>query len=262
MFACGMTRTIVITGASSGIGKALAQRFAGPQSVLGLLGRNAQRLETVAEECRARGARVLRASIDVCDHEQIGAWLVDFDSDTPIDVLIVNAGVMGGVPPNEELEPAHVSRSVFETNVVGALNTIHPIVPRMIARGSGQIAILSSIAGFIPLPDAPSYGASKAAVLSYGLALRSFLHDKGIRVSVVCPGYVSTPMMAQEHGWKPFEMAPERAAELICRGLARDKSIITFPRFFSLLTRIGGLLPENIRRRTEKPFRFKVSDSD
>jgi NAD(P)-dependent dehydrogenase (short-subunit alcohol dehydrogenase family) len=92
--------------------------------------------------------------------------------------------------------------------------------------------------------------------------LRTLLYDKGIKVNVICPGYVSTPMTAQEHGWKPFEMSAERAAELIWRGLARDKSIIAFPRFFSVLTRIGGLLPERARRWTSQPFRFKVTERD
>ena len=257
-----MPRTVVITGASSGIGKALAERCAGPNIRLGLLGRDEQRLTAVADMCARRGATVATAAIDVCSHERLRAWLTTFEASSPIDLLIVSAGIMGGVQPNDAIERPDSSRAVIHTNVIGALNTIHPILPRMIARGSGQIAILSSIAGFIPLPDAPTYAASKAAVLSYGLALRSALYDKGIKVSVICPGYVSTPMFAQEHGWKPFEMTPERAAALIWHGLERDRSIITFPRFFSLVTRIGGLLPESVRRWTSRPFRFKVIERE
>jgi short-subunit dehydrogenase len=257
-----MPRSIVITGASSGIGKALAQRFARPGTTLGILGRDEQRLTAVAVECRQRGAQVSTALVDVCARETMSAWLTKFDDASPIDLLVVNAGIMGGSLPNEDIERPEISLAVFDTNVHGVINTIHPIVPRMIARGSGQIAILSSMAGFVPLPDAPSYAASKAAVLSYGLALRSLLYDKGIKVNVVCPGYVSTLMTGQESGWKPFEMAPEQAAELILRGLERDKSIITFPRLLSLVTRIGALLPERIHRWTSKPFRFKVKPRD
>jgi short-subunit dehydrogenase len=254
-----MPRTIVITGASSGIGKALAHRFSGPHNVLGIIGRDEQRLRAVAAECQLRGARVSSALIDVRARDELNAWLTAFDANSPIDLLIANAGIMGGSQPNEDIERAETSRCIFETNVIGVLNTIHPIVPRMIARGAGQIAILSSIAGFIPLPDAPSYAASKAALLSYGLALRTLLYDKGLKVNVICPGYVTTPMMEQEHGPKPFEMSSDQAAELIWRGLNRDRAIITFPRFFSLLTRIGGLLPERTRRWTSQPFRFKVT---
>jgi short-subunit dehydrogenase len=257
-----MPRSIVITGASSGIGKALAQQFANPGTTLGIVGRDSQRLRAVAAECDQRGAQVSAVLIDVCARETLGAWLTKFDDASPIDLLVVNAGIMGGSLPHEDIERPETSLAVFETNVIGVLNTIHPVLPRMIARGSGQIAILSSIAGFIPLPDAPSYAASKAAVLSYGLALRSLLHDKGIKVNVICPGYVSTPMAAQESGRKPFEMQPEQAAKLIWRGLERDKPVITFPRLFSLMTRIGGLLPEGMRQWTSKPFRFKVNARD
>jgi short-subunit dehydrogenase len=137
---------------------------------------------------------------------------------------------------------------------------VQPLLPRMVARGGGQIAIVSSIAGFIPLPDAPSYGASKAATLSYGLALRGLLASQGIRVSVVCPGYVRTAMMAQESGPKPGAIEPAAAARLIARGLEHDKPVITFPFLFSLMTRLGGLLPDRLRRRTQEPYRFTVAE--
>ena len=142
--------------------------------------------------------------------------------------------------------------------MLGVLNAIHPLLPRMMSRGHGQIGIVGSLAGFIPLPDAPSYCASKSAVLSYGLALRSLLRPHGIGVSVICPGYVTTPMTQQESGWKPFEMSAERAAALICRGLARNRPIIAFPFLLALLSRIGGILPDRVRRWTDVPFRFTV----
>jgi short-subunit dehydrogenase len=128
------------------------------------------------------------------------------------------------------------------------LNSIQPILPRMMARRRGQIGIMSSIAAFVPLPDAPSYCGSKSAVLNYGLALRSALRGSGIGVSVICPGYVVTPMMQQESGPKPFAIEPERAAELIVRDLQRNRSIIAFPFLFALVTRLGGLLPDTLRR--------------
>jgi short-subunit dehydrogenase len=152
-----------------------------------------------------------------------------------------------------------VAHTLLETNVLGTLNTLQPLLPRMVARAAGQIAIVSSIAAFIPLPDAPSYGASKAAILSYGLALRGLLAPQGIKVSVICPGYVRTPMMAQESGPKPGAIEPSAAARLIAGGLARDKPVITFPFWFSLMTRIGGLLPDKLRRRTHEPYRFTVA---
>ena len=160
------------------------------------------------------------------------------------------------------IEPADAAYHSVETNVLGVLNTVQPLLPRMMARGRGQIAIISSLAGLTPLPDGPSYSASKSAVINYGLSLRALLGPRGIQVSVICPGFIDTPMMRRESGAKPFKMTAEKAAELICRGLDRDRALIVFPRLFGLITRIGGLLPDRIRRWTMGPFRFAVSDAD
>jgi short-subunit dehydrogenase len=257
-----MARSIVITGASSGIGRALALQYATKGVTLGLLGRHQQRLDDVAMACREKGAGVSTALIDVRSAAQLEAWLLAFDAATPIALLFANAGIMGGAPPGADLEVPEIGRALIETNVIGVLNTVYGILPRMIERQAGQIAIVSSLAGFIPLADAPSYGASKAAVLSFGLALRSLVHESGVKVNVVCPGYVQTAMTAQEHGQKPFLMSAERAAELIANGLIRDKAIIAFPRGFTFLTRIGALLPERIQRLTSRSFRFKVTQRD
>jgi len=253
-----MPRTIVITGASSGIGEALALRYAREGARLGLLGRNRDRLDRVAAECRNHGAEVHTATIDVRARQDMRIWLEDFDGAAPVDLLIANAGVLAGTAPDGEIETADESHALIETNVLGVLNAVHPLLPRMMSRGHGQIGLVGSLAGFFPLPDAPSYSASKSAVLTYGLALRSFLRRRGIRVSVICPGYVTTPMTQRESGWKPFEMPAGRAADVICRGLARNRPIIAFPLVLALLSRIGGVLPDRLRRLTAKPFRFTV----
>lgn len=240
--------TVVITGASSGIGEALALRYARQGATLGLLGRSNNRLHRVADECRRLGATVQTASLDVRARSEMERWLQDFDSHTPIDILIANAGVMAGRPPETEIEPSALSYGLMEINVLGVLNSIHPVLPRMLARRRGRIGIVSSIAAFVPLPDAPSYCASKSAILSYGLALRNALRQSGIGVSVICPGYVMTPMMQQETGDKPFAIESGAAANAIVRGLRRDRPIIAFPFWFALLTRAGGLLPDRLRR--------------
>jgi short-subunit dehydrogenase len=254
--------TVVITGASSGIGQALALRYARDGATIGLIGRDQARLQNVAAECQRRGANIRSGEIDIRDRSELTRWLEAFDTATPIDLLIANAGVMEGTPPGGKIEPPDAAYALIQTNVLGTLNTVQPLLPKMMARGRGQIAIVSSIAGFIPLPDSPSYCASKAAVLNYGLALRALLHPYGIGVSVICPGYVTTPMMLRESGPKPFTVPPERAADLICRGLDRNQAVIAFPFFFALVTRIGGLLPDRLRQWTMRPFRFTVSEPD
>lgn len=243
-----ISRTVVITGASSGIGKALALRYARDKATLGLIGRSGDRLAKVAQACRALGANVQVGVLDVRSRSDMKRWLEDFDSDTAIDIMIANAGVMTGRTGNSDLEPSAASYEVMETNILGVLNAVQPIIPAMRARGYGQIGILSSLAAFIPLPDAPSYCGSKSAVHSYGLALRGALRQWGIGVSVICPGYVETAMMAQETGPKPFAMAAEQAAEVIVRGLHKNRPVIAFPRLFALATYIAGLLPDGIRR--------------
>jgi len=252
--------TVVITGASSGIGRALALRYAREASTLGLLGRNRDRLDVVAQECRQLGAVVSVAAIDVRSRPELEAWLQNFDSDTPIDILIANAGVMAGRSVEATIESADCSSAVMEINALGVFNSIQPVLPRMLDRGRGQIGIVSSLAAFVPLPDAPSYSASKSAILTYGLALRSALRRSGIGVTVICPGYVETPMMEQESGPKPFAMPAQAAADLIFGGLRKNRSLVAFPFFFALITRLGGLLPDTMRRWTIEPFRFTVRE--
>lgn len=257
-----ISSTVVITGASSGIGTALAFCYARKGATIGLIGRNRERLQNVAAECRNLGADVQVGEIDVRARAELMQWLEAFDDARPVDLVIANAGVMEGTPPGGKIEPPDAAYALIETNVLGTLNTVQPLIPRMMARNCGQIAIVSSIAGFIPLPDSPSYCASKSALLSYGLALRALLRSHGIGVSVICPGYVTTPMMLREFGPKPFAMSPAKAADLICRGLDHDRAMIVFPLFFALATRISGLLPDRLRRWTLQPFRFTVSDPE
>jgi short-subunit dehydrogenase len=257
-----MPRRIIITGASSGIGKALALRYAREGASLGLLGRHKERLEAVAQECRALGAEVSIGVMDVRSRSELKRWITDFDLAVPVDLVIASAGVMEGTRPGGQIEPPDAAYALMETNVLGMLNTVQPLLPAMIARGRGQIALIGSIAGFVPLPDSPSYSASKAAVLTYGHSLRDLLLPHGVGVSVICPGYISTPMMERENGSKPFLMPADKAAEIIARGIERNKATVVLPAFFGTMTRISGMLPERVRRWSNKSFRFTVGDPE
>jgi len=255
-----MAGTVLITGASSGIGKALAHHYARQGRALALIGRDSARLETTAEECRRLGGNPHCALIDVRERNAMAEWIGAFDRAQPVDLVFANAGLMAGTPPDGHIEPADAGHGVIETNVLGVLNTVQPLLPGMMERRRGQIAIVSSIAAFIPLPDSPSYCASKSAVLSYGLSLRAALAPHGVGVSVVCPGYVTTPMMMRESGPKPFVMPPERAVDRIVAGLARNRPVIAFPFFFALATRLHGLMPDRLRRFILRGTRFTVAD--
>lgn len=221
-------RTILITGASSGLGTALAQTYARPGVTLFLSGRHEERLEKVAADCRARGARAERAILDVADKDAMAAWIEAADEAHPLDLVIANAGISAGSHKGEE-ETCEQIRAVFATNVDGVLNTILPILPRMRERKKGQVAIMSSLAGFRGFAQSPAYCASKAAERVLGEGLRLRLKPHGVQVSVICPGFVKTPMTDRNNFTMPFLMDAERAAGIIKLGLALDKGRISFP---------------------------------
>ncbi len=233
---------IVITGASSGIGEALALDYAAPGIALALSGRDGARLQAVVDACRAKGATVDAGQIDVADREALAAWLTKFDNAHPVDLMIANAGISID-EDNSSLDDFSIVRRTLEVNVGGVLNTVEPLLGRMTARGYGQIAVVSSLASFIGLPYSASYNASKAAVRVWGESIRYVLKKSGIGVSVVCPGFVVSRMTAKAPFPMPFLMSAERASGIIRRGLARNKARIAFPVGTKAAVWFGGLLP-------------------
>jgi short-subunit dehydrogenase len=220
-------RSILITGASSGIGEALALEYAGVGLTLTLTGRDATRLAAVAEACRARGATVTSATVDVVDEDKLARFIGEADDTTPLELVIANAGVSAPLSDLTHLD-AQVRRT-FDVNLTGVFNTLHPTLARMLPRRRGQLAIVSSIAGLRGLPGAVAYSASKAAVLAYGEGLRGRLAREGIEVSVICPGYVRSRMTARNKFPMPFLMDADRAARRIRHGLRRNRGRIAFP---------------------------------
>src|SRR5690348_4375531 len=222
----GVISSILITGGSSGIGEALAYRYAADGMRLALTGRDADRLTAVAAACRARGCSVQTAALDATDRVAMRAWIERLDDEHPFDLVIANAGISVGKGHYDDEEAA---RQVFAVNVDGVLNTVYPIMPRMRERRAGQIALVSSLAAFRGLPTAAAYCASKAAVKALGEAWRLALAPHGVRVSVICPGFVTTRMTAKNRFPMPLLMSAERAAAIIAEGLARDRGRIAFP---------------------------------
>lgn len=238
---------ILITGASSGIGAALAIRYAGQGVRLSLGGRNPERLETVAAKCREKGAEVSAHIADVRDEKAMADWIAKADQAEPLTLIIANAGISagtGGVVPADSLVEAG---KVFGVNLDGVLNTITPALPSMIARKSGQVAIISSVAGFFPLPGAPAYAASKAAVRFYGEALAIQLAPLGVHVSVICPGYIESPMTAVNDYPMPFLMKADKAAEIIAKAIAKRRPVYVFPWPMALLASAANFLPAALR---------------
>ena len=234
--------SIVITGASSGIGLALALDYAAPGVALALTGRDSTRLEAVAEACRQKGAQVNAGAIDVVDRDALSAWLTAFDDAHPVDLILANAGISID-KDNSSLDDFSIIRQTLDVNMGGVLNTVEPLLARMIARRSGQIAIMSSLASFIGLPYAASYNASKAAARVWGESIRYVLKKDGIGVSVICPGFVVSRLTESAPFPMPFMVSAEKASAIIRKGIAANRARIAFPLGIKAAVWLGCVLP-------------------
>lgn len=232
---------IVITGASSGIGQALAELYARPGVLLALTGRDPARLAAVAETCRQRGATVEAETVPVTDQAAMEAFIQRTAARSRLDLVIANAGVSGGFKAWDDFD-AYV-RSITSVNIDGVLNTVNPAIPVMVKQRHGQLAIVASIAGFLAMPGAVPYSATKHFARAYAEELRGRLAREGVRVSAICPGFVTTRMTARNKFPMPFLMDERRAARIIMDGLAHDRGRIAFPWPMLAMVRLMGLLP-------------------
>lgn len=251
-------RNIIVTGASSGLGAALAAAYAAPGTTLGLVARNALRLETTASVCRQAGAAVMSAAIDVADSEALGSWLGKFDDAHAVDLVVANAGTSDGPPPGSPGEPAETTLRQIATNLVGAVNTIAPLVPAMCARRHGRIVAVASVAAYRGLPYSPGYSASKAGLRAYAEALRPLLAPYRVGVTVVCPGFFSSPMTDRWEGPTPFLASGDKAARRIKRGIDAGRARVDFPLPLVLGMRFCDLAPAVIGDRILRDFRFRI----
>lgn len=250
----------LVTGASSGIGQALALTLAHPHSILHLAGRNASRLESVAAACRQRGARVETRVLDVRDVTDMAAWI---DGAGHLDLVVANAGVSAGTG-GDAAETAAQTRAIFATNLDGVLNTVLPAMELLRTQPAGpdgvrgRIAVIASIAAFVAAPGAPAYCASKAAVDRWTVASAPEARRAGIALTSICPGYIRTPMTARNRFRMPGLMDADQAAAIILRGIATGRMRVAFPWWMALAARTGGLLPPGVlaalvRRQPAKP---------
>jgi len=234
-------KSILITGASSGIGEALALEYAAPGVHLTLTGRDEARLSGIKRRCMDRGATVQAVALNVTDRAGMSTLIATADRDHPLDLVIANAGVSAGAGGDGEDEAQ--ARAIFEVNFTGVLNTIWPTIEAMKTRKRGHIAVVSSIAGMTPLPGAPAYSASKVAVKAYAEALHGALRPQGITVTAICPGFVDSRITAKNDFPMPLFMDAPKAARRIRRGLARGPISLIFPRRLAAVTWLIGLLP-------------------
>ena len=233
--------SILITGATGGLGKALALAYAAPGRTLVLHGRDGAKLDALTRACTQRGATVIPLILDLTRSVQLIAALDALCASTPIDLAIVNAGTTNAL--GAEGEAWQDIERVLDINVRAAMATISALLPAMRRRRRGQLALISSLSAYIGLPVTPAYCASKAALKAYGEALRGWLAPQGIAVNVVLPGFVETPMSDRFPGSKPFLLSPDDAARRIKAGLARNQGRISFPLPLALGMWLLSVLP-------------------
>jgi short-subunit dehydrogenase len=254
-------RVIAITGASGGIGQALAACYAAPGRHLLLCGRDATRLAAAAQAATAAGARVDLLTTSLATPEAFAADLAAFDARVPVDLLIVGAGVKTGNIGGIE-DPVQMQR-VVAVNLTGAMLSVQAVLPAMRRRGAGRIALIASLAARSPHADLLSYSATKAAVEAYAVALRRSLHGSGVGVSLVLPGFVDTPMTDRHEGATPFLIPAADAALRIRRGLEAGRRTIAFPRRLALLIALrNAVLPAALSDRIETRLRARVLPDD
>lgn len=252
-------RDMLITGASSGLGAALARSYAAAGVRLTLIGRDTARLEASAAACRAAGAIVETGLFDVTEAEPLGAWLLARDAAAPFDLIAACAGVSAGTASDGQVEGVALASLQVRANLLGAMHVIEPLLPAMMRRKRGQIALVSSIAGLRGLPYSPAYSASKAGVRAYGEGLRSLLRPSGIAVSVIVPGFFDTPMTDRFDGPKPFLLSLDRTVAIVRRGLDRRAARITFPKLLAFGTIAADLMPAAWGDRILHGFRFHIA---
>jgi NADP-dependent 3-hydroxy acid dehydrogenase YdfG len=242
----GRATSIAITGASSGLGRALALNYAAPGVHLALAGRNADRLADVTAKCGAAGADVTAAQVDVRDREEMTRWIRAVDDRHPIDLVIASAGITTGLGMGRLREDPETVRAAISINLLGVLNTVDPAIERMCMRGRGQVAFIGSIAAVRGLPYSPAYCAAKAAVHAYAEGLRAGLAPQGVQVSLIIPGFVATGLNNNTVAPMPLIMSDMRAARIIRRGLDRHAAMITFPKLLYFGAHLLRLLPARL----------------
>jgi short-subunit dehydrogenase len=236
-------KTILITGASSGIGASLARAYARGGVTLLLWGRDQARLDAVASQCRAQDAAVTIQAFDLRDTDVFLSCIAAADAATPIDLAIFNAGLGGTAPGNLPAEAPETAKAIAEVNFIAPVMGAHAIADAMARRGAGHIVLVGSISESYPLPMAPTYAATKAGLRLFAEALGLRLSKHGVVVSLVSPGFVDTPMSLKVTEAKPFLMTADAAAAVIVRKIAAKKRVIVVPWQFGVIRAVSGLLP-------------------
>lgn len=239
----GRPRRAWITGAGKGIGRAVARRLAAEGWSVAVSARTEHDLVSLRDECSP--GQIHPFPLDTTDEAGTEAVLDAIEQRLgPLDLVILNAGTHAPTPLRD-FTPEKV-RALLETNVMGTVNGLSAAMTRFVARRSGHVAVVASLAGYRGLPGAAGYGASKAALINLCEALKPELERHGVRLTLVNPGFVKTPLTDRNDFPMPFLVSAEDAADVIVRGLARSRFEIAFPWRFAALMKVLRMVPSRL----------------
>jgi len=250
-------KIILLTGASSGIGEALAIELAKRGATLGLLARREGELHDLAKRCEVAGGTARVFPCDVTDAAGVAKAADDLRREFGgIDILIANAGIGGNNSETRALEPDAV-RKVIDINLLGAVNAVHAVLPDMLEKHSGQLVAISSLAGFRGLPKSAAYSASKAGMTAFFESVRLDVQHKGVDVTIIQPGFIKTPLTAGRHNKMPFLMELDDAIPLFINAIEKKKKFAAFPWQLATIVRAGRIFPTWLYDRVAGRARFR-----
>lgn len=241
-------KVVLITGASSGIGRSLAVELGRRGASVGLLARRADSLREVAGEIEAAGGHALALPSDVTDAASVRGAADELRAKYgAIDVLVANAGV--GVLTDDFARLGEQVAETVEINLLGAANSAGAVLPEMIALGSGQLVVISSLASYRGLPKSGAYCASKAALNALFESLRLDLKKTGVTVTIIKPGFIKTPLTAGREAQMPFLLELDDATRKILRAIEARRTAYAFPWQLASIVRLARLMPDSLYDR-------------
>ncbi|MEO6655822.1 MAG: SDR family oxidoreductase [Pyrinomonadaceae bacterium] len=250
-------KRVFLTGASSGIGEALAVALAKKGAILGLVARRKEMLQELATKCEAAGGTARVFACDVVDADALHEAANEFRSEFGyINIMIANAGIGGNDTATRAYEPASVKK-LIDINLMGAVNAIHAVVPQMIEHGSGHLVGISSLAGFRGLPKSAAYSASKAGMTAFFESVRLDHQKNNIAVTIIQPGFIRTPLTSGRANTMPFLMELDDAIPHFIKAIEKKKRFAAFPWQLATVVRVAKFMPSWLYDRMAGRARYR-----
>lgn len=250
-------KVVFLTGASSGIGEALASAMAERGAIIGLVARREKLLRPIVEKIESSGGAARFFVCDVTDEAKLFEAAKSFqDEFGKIDIMIANAGIGGNNPKTRNLEPEAVAK-VININLLGAVNSVSAVLPQMIEHKSGQLVAVSSLAGFRGLPKSAAYSASKAGMTAFFESVRLDVQHKGVSVTIIQPGFIKTPLTSGRANKMPFIMELEDSIPLFLKAIEKQKKFAAFPWQLATFVRLAKIFPAWLYDRIAGGVRYR-----